>query len=168
MAESKHEQIAEGIRQLLASIEGDDGATFWYTPDAVQRVTFFEESWLDASVGGGYLIFIGPGEEIQTEETAQEVKAEMEIFLYIARKNERPTENPFAEQTPIRWLEIDRAVQDILKKLWTWSESPFFAGTGIENIAADGIVIDRTQELSGWVRCQMFFKPIYSYEKGSP
>lgn len=168
MPESKHELIADGIRQLLASIESDHGVNFWYEPDAVLRVTFFEDSWLDSSIGRGYLIFIRPGEEIHTEETAGEIRAEMEIFLLIARKNGRATENPFTESSPTRWLELNRAVRDILKKLWSWSSSSYFSGTGIENISADGILIDRTQEAGGWVLGQIRLRPVYSYAKEDP
>jgi hypothetical protein len=168
MPESRHEVIADGIRQLLASIEEDGGANFWHTPDAVLRVTFFEDAWLDASIGTGYLIFIRPGDEIHTEETTGEVRGDMEIFILIARKNGRASENPFTESSPTRWLELNRCFRDILKKLWSWSTSGYFTDSGLENISAEPILIDRTQEAGGWVFGQLRLRPSYTYVKETP
>ena len=170
MAESKHELIAECIRELLASIEEDGGETFWYTPDAVVRVTFFEDAWLDSSIGGGYLIFIRPGEERHAEESSGEVRGDMEVMILIARKNTRASENPFTEPTPTRWLEINRCVRDILKKLWGWTDPGVtcFADTGLENISGEPMLVDRTQETGGWIFSTITIFPTYVYPRETP
>ncbi len=56
MAESRAEQVAEALRAQLATIEGDGGNAYWYTPDRVIRTHVVDARVLDTSLDVIYVV----------------------------------------------------------------------------------------------------------------
>lgn len=159
--ESVHEQVAEALRSLLAGITAD-GTSYHYTPDAVYRVSFFEDRFLDRS--NPHTILIRPGDEQHEEYATQTVKANAEFYILVAYNIGPATENPASADTPTRWTHIDRAVRDVLKKLWS---DPQLGGLAI-NIAAETLDISRDVSVEGWALAEIRTVVSYIYTKETP
>lgn len=114
-AESKHEQIAARLETLLASIVA--GSDFWYTPDMVARVEgFWEEYFADEMYPTLYLL--RPGDEPAAEDTAEEIKKEMDVWLVVAQVYKpKVTDNPFLLEGVLPWTIQSRLIFDAEKKL---------------------------------------------------
>ena len=163
MAESIHEQIAAALRTSLAGIVSDAGATYWYTPGAVIRVSFFPADFaLSESYDVVYVL--SPAAEDFTEEATGQVRAQASFALQLARKHRVGTENPYIESTPSRWTVVNRLVRDAVRRLLT---DVTLGGLAV-NVATDSISIDREQYLEGWAMAQLSFTVEYFFAKEAP
>jgi hypothetical protein len=163
--ESKHEQIAAALRDHLAGIVGDGGINYWFTPGGVGRCLAWDPSYLDASLG--HIILLRPGQELHREEANKMVQTDMEVWILVARKHSPTTENPFVEDAPTRWTLIDRAVRDVLKRIWDWMSSPALASL-VLNIATEGIPVERDDYAAGWALVELHCVILYQYNRVAP
>jgi hypothetical protein len=159
--ESIHEQVAAALKTNLAAITAD-GTNYNYTPDKVYRVSFFEDRFLDP--GYNHIILIRPGDETHEEYATQTAKANAEFFILIAYRFKQSTENPALADTPTRWTNIDRAIRDVLKKLWS---DPQLGGLAI-NVAAETLDVSRDVSVEGWALAELRTVVSYIYTKGLP
>lgn len=162
MAESIIEQAAQQLRTDLAAIVSDSGITYWYTPDKVWLVTFFEDRFLDTS--RDHIIMIRPGDELHEEQTSQRVRATQEFYILIAKRHTPSTELPETADTPTRWTVINRCVRDVMRALWA---DPQLNGL-VENLAVEPVVVDRARLVEGWALAEIRLVAAYSYTKGAP
>ena len=169
MAESNHELIAEAVRSSLAAINGDSGLTYWFTPGAVVRTLWFEEtgpnSVLDSSITGP-IYAIRPGEEDHTEGTTQEIDAAMDLFILVAAPFGTP-DSPFEPANPSRWTVINRMVRDVLRKLLQ-DVQLLSIGGAVENVMATPTIVDRDRFVEGWAIAEIHLRISYSYVGGVP
>lgn len=168
MAESIHEQIAAAIETSLSGIQGDSGVMWWFTPGLVVRVLWFDEALLDSSILGPTYA-IRPGEETHTEETTQQIHAEMDVFILLAVPFNTP-ERIAAPVNPSRWTVVNRMVRDVLRKLLVDVQLVTSAVTSgsVENIFATPVIVDRDRFVDGWAIAEIHFRVSYSYVGGVP
>jgi hypothetical protein len=159
VAESKHEQIAAALKTLFEGIVDDAGATYWYAPDLVARVTFWpDEQGLDRNYQTVYLL--RPGDETITEEgTSGWAGAEAEFFVIVARQHNAPTESPILEQEPTRWQVANRLIRDAVRRLL----SDVTLGGLTRNVALGSLVIDRDRYLPNWAIAELRFVVSYDF-----
>jgi hypothetical protein len=162
VAESIHEQIAAALRTSLAAITADGGTTYWYKPDVVARVTFFDEMQLDR--GYQHVVLVRPGDEMHSEYQTGQCQANAEMFVLVARQFDGATENPYRESEPTRWQIANRCVRDVLRALW----SDVTLGGLAQNIVADSLVVDRARYVAGWCLAELRFEVTYVYSKATP
>jgi hypothetical protein len=158
---SIHEQIAEALKTSLAGITADS-SNYNYTPSKVYRVAFFEDRFLDSS--NPYIILIRPGSETHEEYATQTVKANAEFFILVAYRFGPSTENPALADSPTRWSQIDKAIRDVLKKLWS---NPQLGGLAI-NVAAETLDVSRDVSVEGWALAELRTVVSYIYTKETP
>lgn len=171
-SESIHEQIAAALRTLLAGITG---SSYWYdlsdtTKNQVVRTTFFEDA--DLKEEYDHIILIRPGDETIRELSTGDassgggLRGEMEVFILVAHRFETASENPFEEATPTRWTIADRAVFDILRKLFL---GPGVTLSGVAvNVAEQPILIDRARYLPKWAIAELRLLISYDSMATSP
>lgn len=157
MAESIHEQIAASLQVSLAAIVSDDGLS-----PRVGRVVFFEDHDLDTSLD--YIILMRPGDEHHVEESTQEIRGEMEVFLFLARKFTPATEIVWSVDAPSRWTVADRMVQDVLKAIFN---NVTLSGL-VNNLVNDSFMVDRARFMDKWACAEVRFVVNYSWQKGAP
>jgi hypothetical protein len=162
MSESVHEQIAAAIQTALAGIVADNGTTYWYRPNAVRRVVWFDEQYLDSSLAVIYLL--RPGIERVSEEASQQIAGSAEFFLVVARRHEKVSEDPARETAPTRWTVADRMVRDVLKKLLA---DPTLGGK-CDNVFAEDVTIDRDMYLDTWALAELRFIAQYTTAGSAP
>lgn len=164
MSESIHEQIAAALETSLAAIVGDRGATYWYTPTVVKRVTFFpEEQDLDPTCDVIYLLRPGD-EDIVEEETSAGCRGQMELFLVVAKLYKVPTENPFKEEAPTRWTVVNRLVRDAVRCLL----SDVTVGGLVINVLTTSLSVDRDRYLPTWAIAELRFVVEYPFLASAP
>lgn len=172
MAESVHEQIAAGLAAAFAAIVADGGASFWYTPDKVGRVTFYTDSLLRPEYSTLYVL--RPGDENHREETSSGgVSVTAEFFVLIAKKLDVASEDPFdpARDTPTRETVVNRVVRDAVKTLWANVQLGGIVNGTVENIVTGSLFVERSAvELADvrWALAELRFEVLYSYLKGTP
>lgn len=116
MAESAHELVIDALRDHLAGIVGDDGVTFWFTPDRVVRVPAFHGAVLETGLTTIYSL-----SPVRVEETPENIslgmRAMLTVDLAVATKFDPQTEDPFLQEAPIRWTVQTRLERDAKKRL---------------------------------------------------
>lgn len=169
MAESIHWQIVEAIRAKLAAIAGDGGATYWYTPTHVLRVSSWERMLADSSLE--QILALRAQEETHGEEgtgslsTGGSVRTRAELTLLMLRRDERDTTNPFEEASPTREQIVDRMVRDVLRALW---DDVTLGGLAI-NVVAGSFIVDRDVAVEGkWAVAEARFAVDYDYLAKTP
>lgn len=165
MAESILEQALETLQDNLEAINGDDGTTYWYTPDAVWVVPFFEDRHLDDSVGDpAHIILIRPDIEYHEEYATQTARGTCDVFILLARKFEPSTELPPDADIPTRSTVVNRMVRDVMRVLWA---DPQLDGL-VENVSAEPITVDREREVEGWAMAEIRIQLRYPYYRSTP
>jgi len=165
MSESRHEQIAAALATTLAGIVGDNGATYWYTPSAVRRVVWFDDRHLDSMSGPTAVVYLlRPGIERIEEDTSGTIEGRAEMFLVVARKHAKATEDPAREPPPTRWTVADRLVQDALKRLL----ADVTLGDTCGNVFSVGVTIDRDMYLDTWALAELRFEVEYRTAGSAP
>ena len=165
MAESIAEQIAAALQTSLAAIVGDGGATYWYTPSVVLRVSFFPQGFMFEPAAGPVQYVLSPGgEDIIEERTSQGAAAEHEFVLQVAMLLDAPTENPYIEATPIRATVVNRLVRDAVRKLL----SDVVLGGLVGNVVTTSLAIDREQYDPRWAMAQIRFTVSYPFQGPTP
>jgi hypothetical protein len=162
MSESLHYQIAEALKARLASIVGDNGATYWYTPDRVVRVQSYDRALADTSLGMIYAIVAG--EEQHREEATQVIAAEAEFIVLMLRPTQAADDAPFGVDESTKAREQDRMVRDFLKALW----SDVTLGGLANNVVDGSLIVDRAVDVDGWAVVEARFAVSYSYPSGAP
>lgn len=168
MAESVHHRIAEAIKARLAAIVGDNGATYWYSPDRVVRVQAWDRLIADPTVGMVY--GIRAGEERHREEstggpsTGGIVAAEAEFWVLMLRPSSAADDQPFGADESTKATEQDRMVRDFLRALWL----DVTLGGLASNISDGSLAIDRDVDVEGWAVAEARFVVLYSYPARTP
>jgi hypothetical protein len=171
VAESLNEQIAVALQAKLASIVGDGGASYWYTPTVI-RTPGVSAALLDldvATTAAPAIYAVIPDEEEHLEEASGLMQAYMKIYLFLAVRFQPDKELPFDQSAPIRWTVQNRMVRDVLKKLLTdltlgGLVLNLFGGPG------DRVLIDRSARTyeDGWAIVFVHFRIFYGYQFGAP
>jgi hypothetical protein len=162
--ESKHEQIEEAIKSRLASIVGDSGVNWWFTPDRVIRYPAFTEQCLDTSLTTVYVL--SPDEEEDAEAstgtaaTGGGIRAQARLDLVLATRYQG-SEHPFQAEAPLRATLQNRMARDVKKKL---REDITLGGGLARNL--DFILTDRGAETHhpGWAIVAMRLLVTYWYQ----
>lgn len=169
MPESIHWQIAEALRAKLEAISEDDGATYWYTPDRVVRVSQWDRILADTSLTQIYAL--RAAEETHGEQgtgsvsTGGSVQAAAEFYLLMLRRDESSTLNPFDEASPTREQIVDRMVRDFLRALW----DDVTLGGLARNVIAGSLFVDRDVAIEGpWAVAEARFSVDYDYLARTP
>jgi hypothetical protein len=164
MAESIHWQIAEVIRSRLEAIAGDDGTTYWYTPDRAVYTLAFENVLADTTLKQVFIVMAG--EERQSEEatgsasTGGVVRSLSEFFVLMLRRDPRATTNAYREGDPTRERVVSRMVRDFVRAMWL---DVTLGGLAI-NIARESLVIDRNMVIEGpWAVAEARFDVDYDF-----
>jgi hypothetical protein len=162
MAESIFEQALLQIKDDIEGIVADGGSTYWYRPDRVDLVTFFEDRMLDSS--HDYIVLIRPGDENHEEKATNLCVSNSEVYILVSKRFELPTEFPPDESAPSRLTVVNRMVRDVLRSLWTDVQ----LGGLVENIAVEPILVDREREVEGWAMAEIRLVLRYDYVKETP
>jgi hypothetical protein len=168
VAESLHHQIAEALKARFAAIVGDNGTTYWYSPDRVVRVQAWDRLIADPTVGCVY--GLRAGEERHREEgtgapsSGGQVGAEAEFWVLMLRPTAAVDESPFGEDASVKATEQDRMVRDFLRALWL----DVTLGGLASNVADGSLVIDRDVDVEGWAVVEARFTVLYSYPARTP
>ncbi len=170
MAESLHEQIGAALVAAFQAIVSDAGATYWYTPTKVVRVSFFADDFaLNPAYDVIYILSAAP-EEFTEEGTGDAVAggtvgSEAEFVLQVARRHEVATEDPYQETAPIRATIVNRLIRDAVRCLLFGNVT---LGNLAVNVAAPSISIDREQYAERWAMAQLRFTVSYSFRAATP
>lgn len=168
MAESIHTQIAEALRVRLAAIVGDNGTTYWYTPERAVRVGQYDRLIADPSLGQVYAI--RPGEETHREYSTGDaisggvVAAEAELFVLMLRPTEASDDAPFGADGVTKSLEQDRMVRDFLRALWL---DVTLGGLAL-NVVDGSLIVDRDVDVEGWAAAEARLTVSYTYLARTP
>lgn len=170
MAESIREQITVALLAKLEEIVGDDGANYWYTPDAVRRVeditmACLDDTFADTTSSKATIYVITADDEVDIEESTEDIDAIMNLDLLVARQIDQ-MDHPMKEPlTGSRGLIQNRLVRDAKKKL---REDVSLAGLAhnVEIIRAEFSPEDVFAP--GWAAVFMRLAIHYSYWKGTP
>lgn len=100
----------------LDAIEGDDGATYWFTPDHVERVPDVTDLTL-LNERFNTMYFIAPGDERNVEQPMLQFEKEVEIDLLLVQQHHQTIEPFVAKVDPIMWTIQNRMMQDVEKAL---------------------------------------------------
>ncbi len=169
MAESIAEQIAAALQAKLATIVGDAGVTYWYTPAYVARTPgvgkgLIDEALVTADKPALYAVI--PDEEEHVEDASQMMRAGQKIYLFLAVRYQPTSELPYAQSAPIRWTVQNRMVRDVMKKLL----SDVTLGGLVLNLFDGRILVDRSARTyeDGWALVFIYFRVMYDYAFGAP
>jgi hypothetical protein len=111
--ESRHELVIAALQTALATIVGDGGATYWFSPDRVLRAPAFTAQCLDASLETIYVL--SPEDVAEVHGDSCDEKDTLRVDLTAVRRFNPPTENPFQQAVPIRWTIQTRLERDVKK-----------------------------------------------------
>lgn len=170
MAESKHTQIADALRDGLAAIRADGGATYFQTPDLVDLVTFYPD---EPEFAGREIVYLlRAGEEEHTEaETGDStggigMVANAEFFLLLLHLFAPTGEQAGDQPNPSRALVVDRMVRDALRFIL---EDVQLGGLA-ENVINGSLFVNRELIDAGrqWAMAEVRFVVRYSYLAATP
>lgn len=173
--EAFHELILDALRDSLADIRGDGGETYWYTPGAVVRCTWWAPKLLDTTIEGP-IYAIRAGDETHSEnaegDSLGENRVLLEVLLLVAVLF-KEVENPHSPPDPTRERIVSRMVQDVVRKLLADVQllnvtEITDAGGQVENVFDEGLVVDRDKAEPGVAAAELRFTVSYRYTEGRP
>jgi hypothetical protein len=162
VSESIHEQIAAALATRLTALEADGGVTCWYTPDRVDRVTFFEDRFLDTAVE--HQILLWPGAETHMEHSTGQCRAVCPLTILVAHQIGAASEMPDEIAPPTRWTIASRSARDVLRALW----ADVTLGGLADNVAEEGMVVEYARFVQGWACVEITVPISYTYPKETP
>lgn len=168
MAESKADQIVDGVVAKIAAIASDGGDGWWYTPDQVRRVRTWKEAIFDPTQR--QLVFVRPGQERHFEDgTGGRMRGELYLFIVVARQHKLA--DPDAANAEVGpWTIAERGKRDVLKAVLDWRADP--AIPYVYNVMGEGegLLTEHVDEalLPGWAIVEITIKALYLYFKGAP
>lgn len=166
MPESKAELIVDTLRDTLAEIVGDNGATYWYTPTVVRHYDF-DETCLDPSLDTIYVLV--PDAEEKREGSTCEIEADQRVSIAACHRFEPATERPFDADEPIRWTIQNRMVRDIEQKLrgGAGPTTPFLGGL-VEGLEVERVARGPETFSEKWAIAFLSVVASYSYRFNAP
>lgn len=143
-AESLAEQVAAKLKTSLAALTA--GADYWYTPDAVERISFFPDDAQLPDTLGDVVYLLHPGRENVAEEATGRTLVRHEFAIVAAKQHRVATERAYLEEAPTRWQVMNRLARDITRCLLS---NVTLNGLAV-NVDTDSIVIERDGYLQNW------------------
>jgi hypothetical protein len=165
VAESIVEQIAAALKTSFSGIVGDAGASYWYTPDKVVRVSFFPDDFsFDEAHGSTIYVLSQAAEDVSEERSSHGCTSSAGFVLQVGRLHKVASENPYLEVAPIRATVINRIVRDAIKRLF----ADVTLGGLAANVVETSLSIDRDQYHPHWAMAQLAFQVEYRFDGGAP
>jgi len=165
MAESIHEQIAVALKTGFAAIVGDQGATYWHTPNLVARVHHFEDAHLEKA-RGDVVYLLQAGDETHEEITTNErLMGRAEFFLLVAKRYAPANENAGSLDGEGRQTIVNQLVRDAIRAL---TRDVTLSGQTINVIDQEPLSVDRSMVFTGWALAQLHFLVGYPYHSVAP
>jgi hypothetical protein len=161
MAESIVEQILAGFKTDLEAIEGDGGATYWYTADKVTRCDVFHRDLLVPQYDTIYLIRDTGDERAATAQFGYEGR-ELDVPIQVHTQDRRGETDPHRATTLAGTLR-NRMIKDVVKKI---ESDPRRSDLAINTATGDALRDLAAPE--GWIGAELLFTVNYDYKRGSP
>lgn len=163
MSESIVEQILAKFETDLDAIVGDNGTTYWYTPDKVVRVPKWAREWLKPEYNTIYLIRdtvdtrLLPGDEFGSE--SEDIYA----YVMVAQQDKRSQQDPFKASTKAGTIR-ERMIQDVANKM---TSTPTLGGLAEFGINYVGALREIEVEGGGWIAAELAFELRYTHARGA-
>lgn len=166
MSESKVKQIKAGLKTEIEAIAGDNGTTYWYTPDKVVRVDSFDsrQNFRDGYGDYIYLIRDTPNEDENIGMAAFSGMAhDLDIWLLLMARDKLGDIDPFTATT-LKGDVREKMIQDVRKML----ENDVTRGGLALNTARYYIMRDFEDEPQGWIVAEISCVITYTHTRGDP
>lgn len=163
MAEYWAERVAATLKTTLEGIVGDDGTTYWYTPDVVERT----HEWRSRQILNDkyQTIYILSPFEIEVEEQAGQQHEEFALIDFALLRRYQLDDEVYRAQTPTRWTEQTRLWGDFKKKILS---DPTLGGL-VTNIQFRSVSFDAEDTYyEGWQGVIGQIAPYQSLQGDSP
>ena len=146
MAEGLVEQFQAKVAAELASIVGDGGSTYWYTPDSVRRAEFNDAVKWQTTAEVFHEVRQGQvGLEARTSRQLHTVR--VETFITAARRDKRHNRDD-SVVTTIK----NRLASDVKRKLAEW---PTWSGLSLQLLEPTDE--EHEVEVEGWAAVHLRF-----------
>jgi hypothetical protein len=161
MPTPKSDQIAAWFESALASIVGDGGTTYYYTPDESHRVEQMHVGLLRTELDLAY--YVRQAEDILDERATRAWDVSTDFYVTGIKKydgvNRNSPELPKTGDTP----EViqNKMIHDVLKRILTKWYKDVTVPTFIENI--ESLLVDRSVQADGFVIIQIHFVVRWSF-----
>lgn len=154
------------MQAALASIVGDGGASYHYTPDAVLRAVGFSKLCLDGSLDTIYVL--SPQDVAVERRDICSDRALMRVYLTAIHKYDKGVENPFEQKKnaeELRWTVQTRLDRDIRKRLRVDEQ---LGGVSLEVSIPLTTYAPEETFLEGWACVFAVLEIKYQYQKVTP
>lgn len=153
--------MIDALIDTLEAIAPGAGVGYVYATNAVKRVQFFpqNEATLDTSLTTIYLVRI----ERETHKLGPEscsVDGILETYIFMARKFEEATENPFVSE-PVRCEVVDNLIDDVKEAL---IRDPQLSDTAVDSLS-QGIIVERDFYAAAWAAAEIRLGIRYRYNR---
>jgi hypothetical protein len=165
MAESVVEQIVDNIKTELEAVSGDNGTTYWYTPEKVVRVDYYLDQYFKSATGYGPVVYFlrdtGDDRRTRQPEAFGDTARELDVFI-MATYQDNEERDPFKTSTN-RGTVRNRMLQDVEKVLEAnYHRSGLAFNTELIDVRRD------FREPQGWILGELYFVVTYTHDIGAP